>query len=64
MPAINVTHEMNIARAICNHIFYMDEGGIYEDGTPDEIFDGPKREKTRHFIRKSIMREKATCVLI
>ena len=46
-----VTHEMNFARAICNRVFYMDEGGIYEDGTPEEIFDHPKRENTRRFIR-------------
>jgi polar amino acid transport system ATP-binding protein len=42
----------------------MDEGGIYEDGTPDEIFDSPKREKIRLFIRKSIMWDKTACVLI
>lgn len=30
-----VTHEMNFARAICNRVFYMDQGGIYEEGTPD-----------------------------
>ena len=30
-----VTHEMNLARAICNRVFYMDQGGIYEEGTPD-----------------------------
>lgn len=47
-----VTHEMNFARAICNRVFYMDEGGIYEEGTPDEIFTAPKRENTRRFIRR------------
>ena len=47
-----VTHEMNFANAICNRVFYMDEGGIYEDGSPYEIFKNPKREKTRRFIRK------------
>ena len=47
-----VTHEMNFAHAICNRAFYMDEGGIYEDGSPDEIFVNPKREKTRRFIRR------------
>ena len=47
-----VTHEMNFARAICNRVFYMDEGGIYEDGTPEQIFDNPQRERTRRFIRK------------
>ncbi len=47
-----VTHEMNFARAISNRIFYMDEGGIYEDGTPEQIFEHPQRENTRRFIRR------------
>ncbi len=47
-----VTHEMSFARSIANRVFYMDEGGIYEEGTPDEIFDNPKKEKTRRFIQK------------
>ena len=47
-----VTHEMNFARAISNRVFYMDEGGIYEDGTPEQIFDHPQKENTRRFIRK------------
>ncbi len=46
-----VTHEMNFARAISNRIFYMDEGGIYEEGTPDEIFENPRRDRTRKFIK-------------
>ena len=47
-----VTHEMRFARAISNRVFYMDEGGIYEDGTPEQIFDHPKRERTRRFVKK------------
>lgn len=47
-----VSHEMNFARAICNRVFYMDQGGIYEDGSPEQIFDNPKGELTRRFIRK------------
>ena len=47
-----VTHEMNFARAICSRVFYMDQGGIYEDGTPEQIFDHPQKERTRRFIRK------------
>ena len=47
-----VTHEMSFARAICSRVFYMDEGGIYEDGTPEQVFDDPKGELTRRFIRK------------
>ncbi len=47
-----VTHEMSFARAISNRIFYLDEGGIYEEGTPEEIFENPKREKTRRFVKR------------
>lgn len=47
-----VTHEMAFARAICNRVFFMDEGGIYEDGSPDQIFDNPGRENTRRFVRR------------
>ena len=49
---IIVTHEMNFARAISNRVFYMDEGGIYEEGTPEEIFDNPQKELTRRFVRR------------
>ena len=47
-----VTHEMAFARAICNRVFYMDEGGIYEDGTREQIFDHPVRENTRRFVHR------------
>lgn len=47
-----VTHEMKFARAICNRVFYMDQGGICEDGTPEQIFDHPQKELTRRFIQR------------
>ncbi len=47
-----VTHEMNFARSICNRVFYMDQGGIYEDGTPEQIFGHPEKELTRRFVRR------------
>ncbi len=47
-----VTHEMNFARAIANRVFYLDNGVIYEEGTPDEIFDHPQKDRTRRFIRR------------
>ncbi|MBQ9001826.1 MAG: amino acid ABC transporter ATP-binding protein [Eggerthellaceae bacterium] len=47
-----VTHELNFARAVCSRVFYMDQGGIYEDGTPDQIFGNPQRDRTRRFIRQ------------
>ncbi|MCR4640399.1 MAG: amino acid ABC transporter ATP-binding protein [Lachnospiraceae bacterium] len=52
-----VTHEMNFARAISNRVFYMDEGGIYEDGSLEQIFVHPKRENTRRFVRKLLVLE-------
>src|SRR5436190_10670860 len=47
-----VTHEMAFARDVSNRVLYMDEGVIYEEGTPGEIFDSPRREKTRAFVNR------------
>ena len=47
-----VTHEMQFARKVSSKIFYMDGGEIYEQGTPEQIFEQPKREKTREFIKR------------
>ncbi len=50
MTMVIVTHEMRFAKDVSTRVFYMDEGEIYESGTPEEIFDHPKRERTRKFI--------------
>lgn len=47
-----VTHEMNFARKVSNRVFYMDQGIIYEEGSPEEIFGNPKGELTRQFVKK------------
>lgn len=47
-----VTHEMAFARDVATRVFYMDEGTIYEQGTPTGIFEHPQREKTRAFINR------------
>jgi len=47
-----VTHEMEFAFNISSRVFYMDEGLIYEEGTPEQIFENPLREKTRAFIHR------------
>lgn len=47
-----VTHDMSFARSICNRVFYLDEGIIYEEGTPEKIFDNPEKDRTRRFIRQ------------
>jgi polar amino acid transport system ATP-binding protein len=46
-----VTHAMDFARAIATRVVYMDEGVVYEEGTPEQIFDHPQRDRTRRFIR-------------
>ena len=45
-----VTHEMRFAKEISNRVFYMDQGIIYEEGTPEQIFDHPAKERTRAFV--------------
>ena len=47
-----VTHEMDFARDVSNRVLYMDEGIIYEVGTPEQIFENPQKEKTRAFINR------------
>ena len=47
-----VTHEMQFAKDVSSRIFYMDEGVIYEEGTPEEIFENPKKKNTRVFINR------------
>ncbi len=47
-----VTHEMDFARDVSNRVLYMDEGLIYEEGTPEDIFGNPRKEKTRAFINR------------
>ena len=46
-----VTNDMRFSRSICNRVFYMDEGIIYEEGKPEDIFEHPEKEKTRRFIQ-------------
>ncbi len=47
-----VTHEMRFARQVSTRIFYMDQGIIYEEGTPEQIFEHPQKERTRQFIKR------------
>jgi len=52
MTMLIVTHEMEFARNTSSRVFYMDEGVIYEEGTPEQIFDNPQKDKTRAFIQR------------
>ena len=47
-----VTHDMSFAESVANRVFYLDEGGIYEDGTPDQIFNNQLKEKTKAFVKQ------------
>jgi len=47
-----VTHEMKFARDVSSRVFYMDEGVIYEQGTPEQLFDNPQKELTQVFVNR------------
>jgi ABC-type polar amino acid transport system ATPase subunit len=52
MTMLVVTHEMNFARAMADHVLFFDGGLIAEEGTPEQIFKEPCRDRTREFLRK------------
>jgi len=52
MTMVIVTHEMEFSKNVSNRVFYMDEGVIFEEGTPGQIFDHPQKEKTKAFINR------------
>ncbi len=47
-----VTHEIDFAKAVSDRVVFMDEGLIVEEGTPEEVIDHPKNERTRAFLQK------------
>jgi len=49
---IVVTHEMSFAREVASKVLFLDEGLIVEQGTPEEIFQNPKEERTRKFLKR------------
>lgn len=50
ITTIIVTHEMSFAREVADKVIFMDEGYIIEQGTPEEVFDFPKNERTIKFL--------------
>jgi general L-amino acid transport system ATP-binding protein len=50
MTMMVVTHEMGFARAVCSRMFFFDDGQIVESGTPRDIFEQPKQERTKLFL--------------
>lgn len=51
MTMLLVTHEMNFARQVSDHVIFLNKGMILEEGTAQEIFDHPQEERTRQFIQ-------------
>ena len=47
---IIVTHEMDFAKDVSDHVIFMDDGYILEEGTPEQIFDNPQEDRTKHFL--------------
>ena len=52
MTMLVVTHEMGFAREVADRIVFMEKGSIVEEGSPNEMFNRPKFERTREFLWK------------
>ena len=50
MTMVVVTHEMTFARDVSNHVIFMADGVIVEQGRPSDLFGNPKEERTRTFL--------------
>ena len=50
MTMVVVTHEMGFAREVADRVIFMEEGVIVEEGTPTEVFDHPKHDRTKDFL--------------
>ena len=49
---IIVTHEIDFAREVSNHVVFMEGGHIVEEGTPEEVILHPTKERTKQFLRR------------
>jgi len=52
MTMLCVTHELGFARAVADEIIFMEGGVIVEQGSPLEMFNNPKKERTKEFLNK------------
>lgn len=52
MTMVIVTHEMSFARDVANHVIFMDGGVIVEQGSPEEVINNPKNERTKAFLSR------------
>jgi ABC-type polar amino acid transport system ATPase subunit len=54
MTMLVVTHEMQFAREVGDHLIFIDEGRMVEQGKPADVLDRPQEERTRRFLRRSL----------
>jgi len=54
MTMIVVTHEMHFAREVGDHLVFMDEGRVVEQGKPADVLERPKEERTQRFLRRTL----------
>jgi polar amino acid transport system ATP-binding protein len=54
MTMIVATHEMGFAKDVANRVCFLEQGRILEEGTPEEIFQSPREERTRRFLDRII----------
>lgn len=52
MTMIIVTHEIDFARSVSDRVVFMDKGLIVEEGSPKDVIDNPKNERTKTFLKK------------
>jgi len=52
-----VTHEMGFAKEVADRVVFMDKGIIEEEGSPEQIFNNPKKERTREFLKRTFEKE-------
>lgn len=52
MTMVIVTHEMGFAKEVANRVVFMDGGHILDDGSPDQVFNNPKSERTANFLNR------------
>ncbi|MFP7473367.1 amino acid ABC transporter ATP-binding protein [Niallia taxi] len=56
MTMVVVTHEMGFAKEVADKIVYMHDGRVVEHGTPDQFFNYPKEERTREFLKATMLK--------
>jgi ABC-type polar amino acid transport system ATPase subunit len=59
MTMVVVTHEMQFARDVGDRLVFMDEGRIVEEGRPGDVLANPRDQRTRRFLRRTLLLDHA-----